>query len=118
MKTALKFIIPVLVFLVAFSVIFFGLEVLFQTKREPKPVFLKVIGFWDPKVFNPLKTQFQNKHPEITIEYEQKDPKRYFTNLKADLATTRTPDVFWWHSGWGPELKQYLASLPSAVLSS
>lgn len=118
MKTALKFIVPLLVFIITFSVIFFGLSFLLQSKSEPKPVFLKVMGFWEPKVFNTLKKQFQEKNPQITIEYEQKDPKRYFANLKVDLATSRTPDVFWWHSGWGPELEQYLASLPPEILSS
>ncbi len=118
MKAALKFIVPLLVFVVTFSVIFFGLQFIFHIKNQPKPVFLKVMGFWDPKVFNTLKEQFQEQNPQITIEYEQKDPTRYFPNLKADLATTSTPDVFWWHSGWGPELKQYLDSIPSGIISS
>ena len=118
MKTACKFILPVIVFCITLLITLFGLGFLFQTDKKVDPIFLKVVGFWDPKVFNSLKKEFQEQNPQITIEYEQKDPKRYFPNLKADLVTIKTPDVFWWHSGWGPQLEKNLDPLPPETLSS
>lgn len=119
MKTARKILIPVVVFVVTVFAVFFLLSFIFQTNNQPKPIFLKVVGFWDPKVFNSLKKEYQEKNPTVTIEYEQKDPKRYFVNLKADLDTKRetSPDVFWWHSGWGSELATELDSLPPQIMS-
>lgn len=94
---------------------YFALGLIFPKAEKPKPSFVKVAGFWDKEVFNVVKKQFQEKNPEITIEYERKDPKRYFANLKADLSTKNGPDVFWWHSSWGPLLRKELASLPTEV---
>lgn len=118
MKTAVNIFVPFLVFVVTFCLIFFGLGFIFQGKTQAKPIFLKVVGFWEPEVFNILKKQFQEQNPEITIEYEQKNPKRYFANLKADLATNKNPDVYWWHSSWGFQLEPFLAELPPEILNS
>lgn len=118
MKTAPKIILPVLVFFITILLAILGLNAIFLTEKPPKPIFLKVVGFWDPKVFNSLKKEFQAKNPEITVEYEQKNQERYFANLKADLVSPKNPDVFWWHSGWGPELASHLASIPASVLTT
>ena len=59
MKTACKFILPVIVFCITLLITLFGLGFLFQTDKKVDPIFLKVVGFWDPKVFNSLKKEFQ-----------------------------------------------------------
>lgn len=117
--SARRIIIYLSVFLLASGVVYLGLPYIFPKPTAPqKPIFLKVVGFWEPGIFNSLKKQFQEKNPEITIEYEKRSSENYFQNLAADLKTNNTPDVFWWHSGWGPELRDSLAKLPETVMST
>jgi len=105
-------------FLITVFGAFLVLSFVFPKAKEPKPSFLRVVGFWDTDVFNVIKKEFQNKHPEITIEYEKKNPGRYYQNLKADLAKEKGgPDLFWWHSSWKPDLKGSLAALPESIMS-
>ena len=89
---------------------------LFPTPEEP--TFISYIGFWDPEIINPLKIEFQRQNPSITIEYEQKNPGLYFETLQNLISSKEQPDIFWWHSGWGPTLKNDLASLPEDILST
>ncbi len=119
MFSAKKSVIAAVVFFGALVGIYLGLSFAFPQAKEPKPTFLRVEGFWDNSVFNVLKKEFQKRHPEVTVEYEKKSPDHYLPNLTADLANpTKTPDVFWWHSGWGPVLNNSLAALPSKVMDT
>lgn len=112
-------IIYTAVFLVTLSITYLGLNFIFKGNSEAKPVFLKVVGFWDPEVFSTIKKEFQEKHPEVTIEYEQKPTENYYPTLKANLVNEeKTPDLFWWHSGWGPGLGQLLEPIPEMVMSA
>ncbi len=88
---------------------------LFSKKEEP--IFISYVGLWDPEIINSLKTEFQRQNPDITIEYEKKDPKLYFETLQNLLTQEKPPDIFWWHSGWGPMLKDNLAGIPEVILS-
>src|SRR3990172_10512088 len=74
--------------------------------KKEEPIFISYIGLWDPKIINPLKIEFQKQNPNITIEYEQKNQTLYFETLQNLLAGEEPPDIFWWHSGWGPMLKK------------
>src|SRR3989304_47287 len=92
-----------LTFVIAFAGVYLALSLAFPREKTPEPTFLRVVGFWDTEVFNVIKKEFQDIHPEVTIEYEKKNPEHYYENLKADLVKdTGGPDIFWWHSGWGP----------------
>ena len=88
----------------------------FLTKAE-KPIFISYVGLWDPEVINPLKVEFQRQNPNVTIEYEQKNQDLYFETLKNLLVQEKPPDIYWWHSGWGPMLKEDLATLPENIVS-
>lgn len=118
MSTAKNFVLPIVVFILGLLLVYFGLNFIFPKAKQPEPVFLRVVGLWDESVFNVLKKEFQKKHPEITIEYEKQDLKRYYKNLSADLDSSKPPDVFWWHSGWGPNLRGKLAPLPENIMSA
>ena len=119
MGTAKTKIIYLAVFLLATVATYFALNAIFKRNSSPEPVFLKVVGFWEPEVFNTIKKEFQEKNPEVTIEYEQRQKDNYFATLKVDLAKKETtPDLFWWHSGWGPRLNKSLDALPTGVMSS
>ena len=69
MSTAKTKILYIILFLVTLVVTYFVLTLIFKRESEPKPVFLKVVGFWDPAIFNTIKKDFQKKNTEITIEY-------------------------------------------------
>ncbi len=118
MIPAKAFIVSLLVFVITLFAVYLTLSFIFPKQKAPEPVFLRVVGFWDTEVFNVVKKEFQDKHPEVTIEYERKNPDRYYANLKADLTKkTLGPDLFWWHSSWGPALRNNLAALPEGVMS-
>ncbi len=118
MKPAKTTLIYVVIFLVTITFSYFALNFIFKRDTAPKPIFLKVVGFWEPEVFNTVKKEFQEKNPQITIEYEQQQKDNYAANLKADIGKSETtPDVFWWHSGWGPELAKNLDKLPETLMS-
>jgi multiple sugar transport system substrate-binding protein len=87
------------------------------TKKE-EPVFISYVGLWDPEIITPLKIEFQKQNPNVTIEYEQKNQTLYFETLQNLLSKEKPPDIFWWHSGWGPMLKDDLATMSESVLST
>lgn len=119
MSTAKTTVVYTSVFLITLGLTYLALSFLFKANNAPQPVFLKVVGFWEPAVFNALKKEFQEKNPEITIEYEQRQKENYLPALKSDLTKEQTtPDLFWWHSGWGPELFSNLESLPKDLMTS
>jgi ABC-type glycerol-3-phosphate transport system substrate-binding protein len=118
MFTAKKVLLYCVVFVVTLVLTFLLLYLIFGLDREPKKVTLKVVGFWQEEVFTPLKQEYQEKNPHVTIEYRQRDPENYFATLKSDLGKEEaTPDLFWWHSGWGPLLLENLDALPGGILS-
>ena len=118
MISAKTLIASLLAFVVTFAIGYAALSFAFPREKTPEPIFLRVVGFWDTEVFNVIKKEFQNKHPEITIEYERKNPDHYYENLKADISKkSGSPDIFWWHSGWEPSLQASLAALPEAVMN-
>lgn len=86
--------------------------------KKEEPLFISYVGLWDPKIINPLKIEFQKQNPNVTIEYEQKSQTLYFRTLQNLLTEEKPPDIFWWHSGWGPMLKSDLAAVSEGVLST
>lgn len=119
MIPAKAFIVSLLVFVTTLFAVYITLSFAFPRQKAPEPVFLRVVGFWDTEVFNVIKKEFQDNHPEVTIEYEKKNPEHYYENLKADLTKeTQGPDLFWWHSSWGPVLQSNLSSLPENTMNS
>ncbi|OGY29358.1 MAG: hypothetical protein A3F35_00290 [Candidatus Woykebacteria bacterium RIFCSPHIGHO2_12_FULL_45_10] len=88
-----------------------------KQQKESGPVVLHYVGLWDPDVINPLKLEYQKSHPNVIIEYEQKEKDRYFSYLDKALAGKNPPDLFWWHNGWGPVMAQKLASMPATTYS-
>jgi ABC-type glycerol-3-phosphate transport system substrate-binding protein len=115
MKRFLPFIIIGILLLVL--VVTAGVVFVLTREKETGPVVLRYVGLWDPEVINPLKAEFQSSHPNVIIEYEQKDQDRYYSYLKPALSNKNGPDIFWWHDSWGPILINKLSPLPNEVLS-
>src|SRR3989344_2212190 len=96
-----RFLPAIGVILSIFLVIGIFLVVVVVTRKSSSgPVVIRYVGLWDPEVVNPLKKEFQKSHPDIIIEYEQKDQGRYWSFLTKALGSKSPPDLFWWHSGW------------------
>jgi len=116
MKKLLPYFISFFLIVFVLGVFFFVLNVI--RKKEAGPVVLRYVGLWDPEVINPLKLEYQKNHPEIIVEYEQKDISRYFPFLTSALNSESPPDLFWWHNSWGPVVKGALAAIPGDVYGS
>ncbi|HSX58416.1 MAG TPA: extracellular solute-binding protein [Candidatus Saccharimonadales bacterium] len=118
MLSAKKIIAYTCLFLVTFGLTYALLYLVFPYNKKPAATTIKVVGLWDTSVFQTLKTDFQAKNPSITIEYEKRPVDNYYSTLKASLDGKSGPDLFWWHSGWGPELLSELSPMPSSVMGS
>jgi len=85
-----------------------------QTTGEK--ITLKYWGLWESEeVINPLITEYQKTHPNISVSYSQQSYKDYRERLQSALARSEGPDIFRFHHTWLPMLKKELASAPSAV---
>jgi len=109
-----KIIIGIVVLIVLIFIIF-----LFLPKGQSnKKVHLVWWGLWeDQAVMQPLISDFQRDHPNITIEYIKQDPKQYQEKLLTRIKNGTGPDIFRFHNTWVPMLSDVLLPLSSDVIS-
>ncbi|MCA9391863.1 extracellular solute-binding protein [candidate division WWE3 bacterium] len=87
--------------------------------REPKSVTLKYWGLWEPRqVIQPLLDQYQKENPNVTIEYEQRDPGEYYQLIDARLGVDGGPDIVRLHDSWVPAMRDRLAPVPKGVMDT
>jgi len=99
--------------------IIFFLRFLFGGKTANKQVSLVYWGLWEEnEVFSPLIEQYQQKNPNIKINYQKMDPQDYREKLLARSKIGQGPDIFRFHNTWLPEIKELAAPLPSSVMSN
>lgn len=75
--------------------------------------------FEGPDSFNPLIADYKEKHPKITIDYQQKSYAglaQYKESLINRLREGKGPDIFRIHASWLKDFQPYLAPLPSKVM--
>ena len=85
---------------------------------EPQAVTLKYWGLWEPReVIQSLLEQYQSENPNITIEYEEKDPEDYAQQINSRFGIEGGPDIVRVHNTWLPLLVEKLAPLPTEVMS-
>ncbi len=88
-------------------------------KREPDAVTLRYWGLWEPReVIQPLLNKYQEEHPNITIEYEERDASDYLDRLSSRLGIEGGPDIVRVHSTWLPTMYSKLAPMPDSVMST
>jgi len=81
-------------------------------------------GLWEPpSVVQPLIDEFEDKNPNIKINYSQQTFSNYesrlFTRLQqATAATEPAPDIFRIHNTWTPKYYQYLSPVPAQVMTA
>lgn len=89
---------------------------LFQNKNEK--VTLTYWGLWeDPAVMDVVLKEFTRQHPNITVSYEKRDVDDYKDRLLTRIDNNNGPDLFLFHNSWLPEVKNYVAPLPSSVMT-
>jgi len=112
-----------IVFLVILAII---LKTIFFGKPTNKQVNLVYWGLWEDKeTVEPLIAAYQQKNPNIKITYQKMNPQSYREKLVSrsksqnnNTSTIEKPDIFRFHNTWLPEIKDIVAPLPPAVMSS
>ncbi len=121
-KTRIFIIIGGIIFFIVIFFILFKIVTSFLGGGSgigSKKVTLTYWGLWEDKaVVEPLIKEYTKKNPNVTIVYEKKDPHSYREKLLARSKDGNGPDIFRFHNTWLPSIKDVLAPLPKAVLSS
>lgn len=102
------------------AIIILVLVVLFITSKGNGDKKVKLVwwGLWeDSRVMQPIISDFQRIHPNITIEYIQQDAKQYREKLIARTKNGTGPDIYRYHNTWVPMISDILLPLPTDVIS-
>ena len=74
-------------------------------------------GLWEPEsVMNQIITDYQQSHPNVSINYTKQSPKDYRERLQSALVSGSGPDIFRLHNTWVPMLKNELEPAPSGTI--
>ncbi len=115
-KSKYFFIIGSAVLFLLLLFIFLGF---FLGGGKSKNITLTYWGLWeDREIMAPLIATYQQKHPNVHIDYQKMSPQDYREKLLARSKNSQGPDIFRFHNTWLPEIKEIVASLPSTIMSS
>lgn len=113
-----QYILIVFVGIVFFFIFIFLIKTLLGGKKSSGPVNLTYWGLWEDKqVFQPLIDEYQQKNPNVKIEYIKMSPENYRDKLIARSKLNQGPDIFRFHNTWLPQLKEVIAPLPKQIMS-
>ncbi|KKS79395.1 MAG: Extracellular solute-binding protein [Candidatus Beckwithbacteria bacterium GW2011_GWA2_43_10] len=88
----------------------------FQKPKTPAIITLKYWGLWEPEnLMAEIINDYQQIHPNVTVQYVRQSPKDYRERLQSSLAKGDGPDIFRWHNTWLPMLKTDLDPIPDTV---
>lgn len=74
-------------------------------------------GLWEPdSVMNQIIADYQQTHPNVSINYIKQSHKDYRERMQAALASGSGPDIFRFHNTWVPMLKNELEPAPSGTI--
>jgi ABC-type glycerol-3-phosphate transport system substrate-binding protein len=91
---------------------------LFAGNDKPEKVTLTYWGLWEDKAtMQPLLDDFHRQHPNITVNYIQKDIKQYRDSLVTQITNGNGPDIFRYHNSWVDALHPELAPLTIDAIS-
>lgn len=114
-----KYIIVAIGAIFFFLVLIFFYKLITNVRLPQKEVKLTYWGLWEEKeVFLPLIEQYQQKNPNIKIDYQKMSPQDYREKLLARSKNGQGPDIFRFHNTWIPEIKEVLSALPSDIMSN
>ncbi len=99
--------------------------VLFLRKpKEEEKIVLNYWGLWESEeIMNGVISDYETKHPNITINYKRNQLESYRTRLASRLAKSETEglenvDIFRIHNTWIPMFRNYLEAVPTDKVSS
>lgn len=105
----------VVVLFIIFLVVLWGV----MGGGKPKKTTLTYWGLWEDKeVFDPLIAAYQQKNPQITINYQKMDPSSYRDKLLTRSKNGQGPDIFRFHNTWLPQIGDVASPLPSKIMSN
>lgn len=99
--------------------IIIGLILFFINKgTQPKPIMLVYWGLWENEaVMQTVIDEYQQSHPNVTIQYSDQSPIEYRQRLQAAIARGEGPDIFRFHNTWVPMMVNDLARAPASIVS-
>ncbi len=110
-----KIIIGVIILIILIVIIF----IFIPKGNGNKKAKLVWWGLWeDQATMQPLISDFQKAHPNITVEYIKQDPKQYREKLMTRIKNGTGPDIFRFHNTWVPMLSDVLSPLSSDVITA
>lgn len=75
-------------------------------------------GLWESReVVQPLLDQYQSEHPNVTIEYEARNPETHYQTVSSRLGSEGAPDIIRVHASWLPYLQSSLEPIPRNVMT-
>lgn len=104
---------------IVFFIFIFLISKIFSGGKSSGPVNLTYWGLWEDKqIIQPLIDEYQQKNPNVKIEYIKMSPENYRDKLIARSKLNQGPDIFRFHNTWVPELKEVLAPLPQKIMTN
>jgi len=91
---------------------------LFREDKTVGPVTLTYWGFWEEdNLIKSLISEYQNKHPDVTINYVRQSSTNYRTRVQTQIREGVGPDVFRIHNSWLPMFEADLAAAPQDIFT-
>ncbi|PIY70778.1 hypothetical protein COY88_03795 [Candidatus Roizmanbacteria bacterium CG_4_10_14_0_8_um_filter_35_28] len=95
------------------------IKAIFGGKGVKKEVSLTYWGLWEDKeVVQPLINLYQQKNPNIKIDYQKMNSVSYREKLVVRGKAGQGPDIFRFHNTWLPEIKEVVAPLPQSIMAN
>ena len=113
-----------LIFMVAGIVVFIIfliiiIKAIFGGLAGKAKVTLTYWGLWEDKaIMAPLISAYQQKYPNVTINYQQMTPDSFREKLIARSKAKQGPDIFRFHNTWLPEISEIVTPIPNTIMSN
>jgi ABC-type glycerol-3-phosphate transport system substrate-binding protein len=84
-----------------------------------QPVSLTYWGLWeDSQIIEEVIADFEAENPNVTIDYRKQSHIDYRERLQQAIESGNGPDIFRFHANWGVMLADYLAAMPSNIMTA
>ncbi|MGH7245388.1 MAG: extracellular solute-binding protein [Candidatus Levyibacteriota bacterium] len=111
-------IIGGVVIAIILAIVFMSIFLKGGSKNGNGKVTLTYWGLWeDNNVMQSVIADFERQNPNITVDYSMQDPKEYSQRLLTRIQNNTGPDVFRFHSSWGPMMFPVLLPLSKDVIT-
>jgi len=102
-----------------FVIILFVILRLVMGGGKPKEIKLSYWGLWESEeIMKPLIQDYQNKNPNVIINYQKMSPQDYKDRLVVRSKNGQGPDIFRFHNTWLPQLEEVVAPLPTNIINN